>query len=102
MIYQQTPLSPAPLPSCSSSTHRLAVVPRWVGLLVVGQAEGGVELWVEHAVVHQAIGFWVETLRVEGGGMEEGVRYRVRGGTEGSYLLRKENCYGDEPTVTMV
>lgn len=53
----------------SSSTHRLAQVPRRVGLLVVGQAEGGVELRVEHVVVHQAAGLWVETL----GGQEGGV-----------------------------
>lgn len=87
MIYQQL----RPLPSYSSFTHRLAQVPRWVGLLLVGQAEGGVELWVEHAVVHQAIGLWVETLQMKGGGMEKGVRYRVRGGRGSSYPLQKKN-----------
>lgn len=45
-------------------THRLSKVPLRVVLLVIGQAEGGVQHRVVHTVVNQTVGLWVETLCV--------------------------------------
>lgn len=54
-------------------THRLAQVPGRVVLLLVGQAEGGVQNRVVHEVVDQSVGFWVKTLSRR----EQRVRIRV-------------------------
>lgn len=88
-IGSESGLSAEPPQSCSSFTHRLAQVPSWVGLLIIGQAEGGVELGVEHVVVHQAVGLWVETLRDQEGILVAESRQR-------------SCCDGDGPTVAMV
>lgn len=49
----------------AEETHRLSQVPVRVVLLWAGQTEGGVEHRVEHTVVNQTVGLWIEALRGE-------------------------------------
>lgn len=46
-------------------THGLTQVPLRVLFLRAGQTEGGVKNRVEHSVVNQAVGLWIEALEAE-------------------------------------